>query len=164
MVEGGPVVSNASPLVGLARIGRLDLLRSLFGTILVPTIVWSELTAKESPDTRLLMCAQAEGWLVLQDQADRQGLPVTLDAGEAEAIALASSLSSSLLLMDEALGRKAARAAGCEVMGTLGVLALAKKKGLVSVVAPLVAQLQASSFRVAPGLVDTLLRSLGEIK
>lgn len=162
MVGPGTTVSNASPLIALATIGQLEIPRTLFGTVLVPSAVWSELTAKERPDVEALVRAREDGWLVVRDSEDATDLPPSLGAGEVAAINLARDLKPSLLLMDEALGRKVTQVVGCRILGTLGLLALAKQKGLVDEVSPLIARLQAASFRISPSLVNTLLRSLGE--
>ena len=86
-----------------------------------------------------------------------------LDAGEAEAIALALERKASLLLVDERLGRSAARKLGLEITGLLGVLAEAKKKGLIEKVKPILDSLISEArFWASSDLYNEVLVTLGE--
>lgn len=101
------VVSDASPLIALAVVGRLDLLRQLYAEVLLPEAVYGEVTAvQDAPGAAEVTNS---GWIRTQPLRDRmlaEALALELDAGEAEAIALAVELRADLLLMDE---RRAAR-------------------------------------------------------
>lgn len=126
-------VVDASPLIALARIERLELLRELFGEIVVPSAVWSEvvLSGLGKAGAREVV---ASGWIRRQNVVDQSAvsdLRRDLGAGEAEAIVLARELPSDLLVMDEELGRRAARALGVRVVGLVGVLVEARKRGLL---------------------------------
>ena len=105
------IIADASPLIGLAKIGRLNLLQNLYQCILIPPAVHSELQAGSSRSGgEELQRALAEGWL---ETADYTAIPTAavaelkqrLDPGEAEAIALALHLSADLLLIDKQRGR-----------------------------------------------------------
>jgi hypothetical protein len=86
-----------------------------------------------------------------------------LDAGEAEAIALAVERNPSLLLIDERDGRQIARALDVAITGTLGVLLRAKTLGHVSAIKPLLTELiQQHQFRLHPDLVKRVLVEAGE--
>ena len=86
-----------------------------------------------------------------------------LDAGEAEALALAEELHADLVLVDELAGREVARQCGFTVLGTLGILLRAKQQGLCPAVGPLLDRLQRKlNFFVSPGLRQTILRQAGE--
>jgi predicted nucleic acid-binding protein len=100
-------VSNASPLVNLARIGRLELLQDLFGEVCLPDAVWEEVVVagEGQPGARLLAQARWVARRQVQNQSLVQALRQELDAGEAEAVVLALELKADLLLMDERLGR-----------------------------------------------------------
>ncbi|MFM8887603.1 MAG: DUF3368 domain-containing protein [Chthoniobacterales bacterium] len=127
------VVVDSSPLIALARIGRLELLRELFGEIVVPSAVWSELVVADL-DKAGAREVIASGWIRRQDVGDRSSvdnLRRDLGAGEAEAIVLARELPADLLVMDEELGRRTARGLGVRVVGLVGVLVEARKRGLL---------------------------------
>jgi predicted nucleic acid-binding protein len=99
------VVSNASPLIALIRIGQLDLLRQLYGTIALPEAVWHEVVV-EGADQPGVEAVRSASWIVRRTVTNRplvHGLQQELDAGEAEAIALAVEIDDAWLLMDERL-------------------------------------------------------------
>jgi uncharacterized protein len=164
------VVSDASPLICLSALRRLDLLRLLYGSVLVPEAVWQEVTRPPSftsPTTPAAVSeAKAFGWLEVVAATNRPlvtQLETTLDRGEAEAIALAVENQSSLLLIDERDGRQVARALGVEMTGTLGVLLRAKTTGHIAAIEPLIKELiQDHNFRLHPSLVERILAEAGE--
>jgi hypothetical protein len=153
------VVADTSPLLHLARIGRLDLVEAAVGPVVVPRTVWSELV---TPGTRLevIDALRAAAWIRVVDDPAHQELG--LDPGETAAILLAEGLGAEALLIDERRGRAVAMAHGLSVIGTLGVLAGAKRAGAVDRVAPLVEKLRADGFWLSQSLVDQLLARLGE--
>jgi predicted nucleic acid-binding protein len=124
-------VSNTSPISNLAIIGRLDLLRRRYGTVLIPPAVHAELSALSHPAARLLIQeAFSALWLVVRPPAiPLSQVPMGLDPGESEAIALALGVRADVLLMDERRGRGVARARGLVVAGILGELLYAKRAG-----------------------------------
>lgn len=151
------VVSDTSCITNLIAIGQDQLLEDLFGDIVKPPAVDHELQASHPslPDNfRVLM--PSPGILLQQLLAE-------LDEGEAEAICLAKELNADRLLIDETAGRAAARRVGVPVMGLLGVLLLAKHKGRIERVAPLLQRLQdEAAFWLDRALVGELLRQAGE--
>ncbi len=159
------VVSDTSPVLNLARIGRLDLLPSLYHQILIPSAVYEELTRSKS-DLPPGMDPASQPWLMVatvNDQKRVQELREHLDLGEAEAIVLAIELRAELLLVDERRGRRVASAAGLAVTGLLGVIATAKRAGLVDLAKPLLDELiQSARFWIGPDLYAEVLSELGE--
>ncbi len=159
------IVSNASPLINLARIGKLDLLRQLYGELVIPEAVWHEVVVKGvgQPGVDEI---KAASWIKTQQVANRQlvqALRQDLDAGEAEAIALTLETKAELLLMDERLGRETARHLGLRYTGLIGVLIEAKHKGLISKVKPhLDALRDMAGFRVSDALYMRVLQDEGE--
>lgn len=143
-----PVVSDASPLILYASVGRLALLHELFGEIVVPPAVWSEITAG-GVGRRGAQEVESAPWIRQQAplrSPAAHGLPGDLDAGEAEAIALAvEAVEPAVVLMDDRGGRRAATQRGLTVIGSAGILVLAKRRGLVAAVLPVLDQLRASS-------------------
>ena len=127
------VVSDTSPLSNLTIIGRLDLLRDQFGSLIIPPAVEEELARFRHPVAGpALVAARSEGWLAVEALADLRMVNLLrrdLDPGESEAIALASATSADWLLMDESEGRAAAGRLGLRVVGVLGILLRAKRDG-----------------------------------
>ena len=159
------IVSNASPLINLARIGRLDLLRQLYGELSIPEAVWHEVVVQGSGQPGADE-VKAATWITMQavtNQALVRALQQELDAGEAEAIALALEGEAELLLMDEHLGRETARHLGLRYTGLIGVLIEAKRKGLIGAVKPLLDALRdIAGFRVRDALYECVLQDEGE--
>ena len=121
-----PTVSNTSSISNLAIIGRLGILRKQFASVMIPEAVAKELARlSHAAGRREIDMARAEGWLVVEELANRDladVLGTSLDPGESEAIALAREKSVAVIGMDESAGRAIARNLGVKVTGTLGVL------------------------------------------
>lgn len=129
------VVSNSSPLISLARIGRLSILASFFGRILVPSDVHYEVTAAGRGLPGADEVRNAE-WIEVAQQTSTADSALEracqdLGAGERSAILLARHLAADLILMDELKARRIAREAGLVTIGCLGVLEAGARKGLV---------------------------------
>ena len=159
------VVSNSSPLINLARIGKLTLLRELFGVLIVPDAVWQEVVvegAGQPGADEVRSAAWIQRQAVMNTQLV-QALQQDLDAGEAEAIALSLELGADLLLMDENLGRQTARHLGLRYVGLIGALVMAKRRGLISAVKPHLDLLRdIAGFRVDAALYDHVLKDQSE--
>ena len=131
------IVSNSSPLIGLGRIGRLGLLKDLFGVVLIPEGVKSEVIDRgienNAPDAYVIKIALSEGWIRIKETTVLSGLEdFGIDRGEAEAISLAKESDSKEVLIDERHARLAAKALGLTPRGTLYVLFLALKKNIIT--------------------------------
>lgn len=152
------VVVNSGPLISLARIGRIDLLPTLFEEILVPVAVYREVTQDESlPGAHAI--AEAE-WLRVVQVSDRTRVDrfsFWLDAGESEVLALAEELGATAA-MDERRGRNIAASLGIPQTGTVGILLTAKRAGLIPAVIPLLDQLTASGVRLSSRLYEEARR------
>jgi predicted nucleic acid-binding protein len=161
------VISDASVLICLGAVGQIELLRAFYTEVLVPPAVWAEVTrAGGRPGAAETQAARTDGWLQLRAPASTALLAQlhrALDAGEAEAIALAVELPRSLLLLDDADGRETAFQLGMDFTGTVGVLLRAKREGKVSALKPVLDQLlQQHSFRLSRSLYQAVLRQAGE--
>ena len=136
------VVSDTSPILNLARISRVQILPLLYRQVLIPSAVFGELTASKRDLPAINLAS--EPWLLVatpNNQRHVQELRENLDRGEAEAIVLAVERRADLLLMDERRGRRTAAAAGLTVTGLLGVVARAKRVGLIDLAKPVLDEL-----------------------
>jgi predicted nucleic acid-binding protein len=159
------VVSDSSPLVTLAAVGRLDLLRALFTTVLIPDAVYREVVthgegragATEVSDASWIRRASVENTPLVR------ALALSLDVGEAEAIALALERDADLVLLDERRGRQQAERMGLTITGTLGVLVEAKRQNLIAEIRPILDALRAEAdFWIADALYQRTLDLAGE--
>jgi predicted nucleic acid-binding protein len=159
------VVSNSSPLIALSRIGRLDILASFYGRVLVPAEVHREVTV----DGRGLPGAEEvrkAAWIKVAPQvspADPSSEEAcrSLGSGERDAILLAKSLSADLVLLDEWKARRIAREAGLHIAGCLGVLEAGARKGLVPDLRQAYIDLLRQGIRFDIGLLQDSLARLG---
>jgi len=159
------VVSNTSPLMNLAIIGRLELLRDSSGMIHVPIAVWSELViqGKDKPGSEDIANAAWIQTHVVQNQHLVKTLQEHLDQGESEAIVLALELPATLILLDEFEGRRIAEQYGLTKTGILGVLLNAKKQGVIPSLKVEMDKLRRDAhFWIAEPLYEKLLRAAGE--
>jgi uncharacterized protein len=158
------VVSDASPLIGLAAVGQLDLLQRLYGEVVIPVAVHRELTtSSDAPGAAQVASASWMRVQAVQDRSVVDALSLHLDVGEAEAIALAVEVEAELLLMDERRGRSAAVRLGRRVVGVLGVLVEAKKSGHLPGLRPVLEALTVQAgFRVSEQLRRQVLEAAGE--
>jgi predicted nucleic acid-binding protein len=151
------VVSDTSPLTALITIGGQELLPRLFSEVVIPIGVRDELLRAHSvlPD-----------WLRVEavgDSEEAARLMIDLDRGEAEAIELAKELHADRLLIDERKGRRVAVREGVPVIGLLGVLLLAKRRGLIVSARALLGRLELEAgIYLAADLKEEALRSVGE--
>ena len=155
------VVADTSPLIYLSRVGALDLLHVLFGEVVIPRAVWTEVVEQRTAAPGLDALKRA-GWLRVVNR-DGPPLDLGLDPGETAAILLAESLNADLLLIDERLGRRVAEARGLAVRGTLGVLVQARRTGALPALRPVLETLVADGFRISPALIREALGAVGEI-
>jgi uncharacterized protein len=149
-------VSNASPLIGLNQIARLDLIDALYSEVLVPAAV-----ARETAGS-----VRLPPWIGVHSVPRNDVLTVdlsSLDAGEAEVIALALELGDAEVLIDERAGRRLAMRAGLRVTGTVGLLVEAKQEGLIERVRPLIDDLRTFGFFLSDALYEAVLLDTGEM-
>jgi predicted nucleic acid-binding protein len=159
------VVSDTSPIRALAHLGVLDLLRDLFGEVLVPPAVVMELLQPRRPVMPVVDVVQLPFVRVQapHDQAQVQQFLQTLDLGESEALALALEVQATTILIDESTGRAVVEQLGLEPLGALGILVRGKRRGLVSAVRPLMERLENElKFFVSAQVRSEVLQLAGE--
>jgi len=159
------VVSNTSPIVNLAAIGQLELLRGVFGSIIIPDAVYHEIVVQGAGRAGSSEIPAAE-WIVQRSVNNLHVADILkqeLGAGEAEALALALEIGADWILLDERLGRRWAARLGLPFTGLLGVLAKAKARSLIPAVKPLMDALRThAGFWISPSLYQYILASVGE--
>lgn len=158
------VVCDSTVLIGLSRIGKLELLQDLFGRISIPKAVFAEVTGKGRDRPGAEPIKEAD-WIrvpEIKDRAQVNFLLGTLDRGEAEVLALAKESKADLILLDEGKARKIAVIAGFDVMGLLGLFLLAKSIGLLDRIRPLIEDLRRNNFRISDRIVSATLKRAGE--
>lgn len=156
------VVSDTSPILSLALIGRLELLRDLYGTIMIPQAVRSEIAVEQSGAPEV---AQTD-WIITRPIDPNIVLKLLLrevDRGEAEAIALALQTNADVLLIDERKARHLAAYLELGIVGLLDVLQEAKQRQLIVSVKPILDDLIARArFRLSHKLYQRILFTAGE--
>jgi len=161
------VVSNTSPLTNLAAIGQFDLLYRLYPNINITDGVWDELNAMGNrwPGGEEVAAARWIKRYSVRNQLLVNALRRDIDRGEAESIVLAIELEADLILLDEKEGRHAAQRLGLKMVGVVGILLEAKKKGFVDSVRPhLDALRQVAGFYLKESLYRYVLNLAGEVK
>jgi uncharacterized protein len=155
-----PVVSNTTPLINLAGVGLLDLLPHIYGTITISPVVQEEYEAGMRSGEPLL---DQLPWLRIVEFAPFDAiLPHNLDRGEAATIRLALAVRASAVLLDEQLARRVAVAHSLPIVGTLGVLLVARQTNLIPALRPVIDQMIAQGRRISPTLRATIIRAAGE--
>jgi predicted nucleic acid-binding protein len=156
-------IVNASPLILLSRIGRLDLLRIGDVEVVVPDVVLAEIGAHGVDDPTLCAVREAR-WLTILPSPP---IPPTilaagLDAGESAVLALASAEPDAEAILDDLAARQLARALGIHHLGTIGLVLLAKGTGALPAARPVLKQLRAAGLYVTESLFAHALMRAGE--
>ena len=171
----GKIVSDSTPIVYIAKVGKLQLLKRLFGDVVLPEAVKREVLAGEYPEVPVIQDALRAGWLEDRglsrvarkfEQTHLLRAP-GLDRGEREAIALAYTSHLPLLIdEDEKTGRRVAKVWGVEVRGTLRVILEAYEAGLIEYreAREIFRQLLAERFHVSAQVYERALGLLEKSK
>jgi len=157
------VVTNTGPLVFLSKINRLTILRK-FGRIFVPKGVVSEIEYKQD-DVSAAVKRILDDWLKIKSVKDKDLLNVLmkeLDGGEAEAICLSLEQKADWVILDDQDARRFAHRYGLNVIGTLGLLAWAKKKGFIKSFKGETEKLQKLGFYATDSFIKKLLEEVEE--
>ena len=155
------VVANTTPLIALADIGQLELLRHLYGEILIPQAVLEEIESEPAKS----MVSNAS-WIrkVAIEAVDRKNMfKARLHAGEVEAIILAEESKADLIIIDDNAAKKTAKYLGYNVTGTLGVLLKAKAEAYVEKVEPLMNLLIDDGLYIDQKTKELALKKAGEL-
>lgn len=147
------VIADASCFILLDKLESLALLQKLFKTVTTSPEIAEEF-GKPLPEWVLVKS--------VQDKNFQTALFLEVDLGEATAIALASEHQPSLLIIDDLKGRRLAKRLHLTITGTLGLILIAKREGVIAHIKPLFDKIQTTNFRIAPALLQDILTQAGE--
>jgi hypothetical protein len=159
------VVSNTTPLIGLASIQRFGLLHQIFGKIYIAQAVYDEAVVSGREVGGAKQEVSTATWIETVKVKDRLAVEVLLDEldlGEAETIVLAREMSADWVLMDEKKGRRKLSQLGIQKIGTVGILLKAKEAGLLPIIRPDLEQLRQQSFSISQRVIDAVLQQAKE--
>lgn len=157
-------VIDTSPLIFLAKLGHLDLLRDGADTVYVPRAVLDEVRVGQDEAAQAIEKASLS-WLSVRQVSNRdvvELLQADLDLGEVEVIVLARETNADRIVMDDLDARRFARRLGFDLIGTIGLLLAARLRGEIPSVRNEIERLAALGFRVAPSLVEAVLKEANE--
>ena len=166
------IISNSSPLMYLAKIKRLDLLKRLFKEIIIPEEVYNEVVVKgkqeKFTDAFFIENALKDGWIKIKKVKKRkfERLLSEIDIGESAVINLAKETNADLILIDDASARTIAESIGLNVKGTLYVILLAFKNKIINKkeAKSLVDELVFSEFRISSDIYAEIINKINENK
>ena len=155
------LIGDSSALIALAICDALDLLTALYDKVYIPQAVYLEITQEDRPESDKLRRYLREK-VKNVDMTNYVYLDAYADIGETEAMLLYKQLSADVLLVDDKKGRKVAKMNEIEVIGSLGILLKAKKRGLLNEVSIALNRLQNSIIYLNQTLINEVLELAGE--
>lgn len=157
------VVIDASPIIGLSKAGRFDILRQIFSKVAVTEAMRDEVLAGGNlPCATEIKAAVETGWVEIVT-AETSPSFADLGAGEAATLTYASE-THALVLMDDQAGRSRARLHRLDVMTVVGVLIAAKRKGFVEAIRPLFDKMRERDFHISDKVIQAALDQVGETR
>lgn len=150
------VIVNSTPLIALCNADLLNILKEIYGSIIIPKAVFDEVTAKK--DSACLQIKQNLDWITVEtitNIEDRKMYKAKLHAGEVDVMILAQA--------DDNAAKKTAKYLGLTVTGTLGVLIKAKQSGIISSVKNAITKIQSNGFYINENIIKLALKQAGEL-
>jgi predicted nucleic acid-binding protein len=158
------VVVNTTPLIALSHIGQLDILKKMYGEILIPNAVYNELSAKPDSICKIEV-DNSKDWIRVEEiknQMAKSMYKTQLHEGEVEVMILAQEVNADLVIIDDANAKKHAKYLKLLVTGTLGVLIKAKQSGYVDKLKPMLQMMIENGIYISQDLVKLCLKQVGE--
>ncbi len=155
-------VLNASPVILLGKLGRLDLVPALCAEWVIPRAVYEELARGPADPASQWIRSEALAHVKSPAAISQAVAAWDLGAGETEVISWALENPGWRAVLDDRAARMCASAFGVPVVGTLGVLLLAKRRGCIQEVGPLLEQLLQRGCRISPALIQQTRNLAGE--
>ena len=156
------VIVNSTPLIALAGIGELDILKSVYGQITIPTAVFDEVTVKNG---KIADSIKAANWINvenIQDADSKKMYKAKLHAGEVEVMILAQEQHADLIVIDDNAAKKTATYLGLNAIGTMAVLLRAKQLGCINDVGSYIDKMVANGFFISPEVIAMVKDLAGE--
>ncbi len=153
------VIADAGPLIALAKADLLGLLKDLFGSVVVPERVFTECMASPGVDSQRIEAAVSDSILVLRGATTSVppvNFPLSLAGGEKQALTLALENSGALLIVDDRLARKQAAKLGTNYIGTVRLLDIAQKRGLVKDAEAIIDAMREQGYRISTDILNAL--------
>jgi predicted nucleic acid-binding protein len=147
------IIADSSCLILLDKIEELELLKNLFGMVIITSIIAEEF-GFPLPE-----------WISIKNAENKNYqniLELSVDRGEASAIALAVEQSDCLLILDDQKARRLAAELNLKYTGTIALLVEAKSKGYITSVRPIINKIRKTNFHLTPELEKKILKSAGE--
>jgi len=147
------VITDTSCFILLDKIEALFILNALYSNIVTTPQIATEFGKTLPP------------WITIKPVSDQNLLKKyseKVDIGEASAIALAMEISNPLLIIDDLKGRKLASQLMLNYTGTLGIMILARQKGVINSLRKYFERIRKTDFRISPVLLEKILEDLGE--
>lgn len=156
------IISNTTPIITLLSISKLDILKDIYGKIIIPQAVYNEI--EEGKNKAFYTDLSKIEWIEIKQIKDREPLKYIydLDKGEAEVIVLANELKADLVIIDEKLGREYANHFNLKLTGTIGILLKAKEQGLTENIKPLLKTMKANGIWLSQKFINQILKTANE--
>ena len=157
------VIVNSTPLISLHRIGRLSLLREMYGEIVIPEAVFQEVIVKHDSLQNFIL--ENRNWIRvcrITHSSDKRMYRARLHSGEVEVMILAQELNADLVVIDDLTARKTAEYLGLPLTGTIGILLKAKETGRIPLVMPLIEMMSLQGIYFSAGLKKMIQKLSGE--
>lgn len=155
-------IVNASPLIVLAKVGRLELLEGM-AKILVPAAVRAEILAGPGDDPARQAIESGWGAEVTVSTIPTEIVEWGLGAGETDVLAAALENHGAIVVLDDAQARACASTLGLPVIGTIGAVLRAKTRGLLPAAGPVLRELLSAGLRIDAATLRDALKSVGEV-
>ncbi len=158
------VVVNTTPLIALSHVGKLDLLKQLYGEIMIPEAVYKELSVKEDSICKKTV-DRSLAWIKvcsISNQMAKAMYKTQLHDGEVEVMILSKEIAADVVIIDDATAKKHARYLNLPVTGTLGVLIKSKQAGYIDEVKPLLHLMIEKGIYISQSVMEMCLKQVGE--
>ena len=158
------VVVNTTPLIALCHVRQLDILRKMYGGVMIPRAVYRELAEKEESICKKQVDASLD-WIHVENietQMAKSMFKTQLHDGEVEVMILAKEKNADIVIIDDANAKKHAKYLKLPVTGTLGVLIKARKRGYISELKPIIQEMLDKNIYISEKLVKLCLEQVGE--
>ncbi|MBQ9361510.1 MAG: DUF3368 domain-containing protein [Lachnospiraceae bacterium] len=156
------VIVNSTPLIALASIGELDILKSVYGQITIPVAVFNEVTVKNGKVADAIKSADWISVKEVQDSESKKMYKAKLHAGEVEVMILAQEMDADVVIIDDNAAKKTAEYLGLNAVGTMAVLLKAKEIGSITEVSSFIGKIVADGFFISSEVIKIVKDLAGE--